>query len=631
MKHIESIQIRNSSFYEDNIVMKFSEKLNCIMGSRGTGKSTILHFIKACLDPEAEEDRDTYNVLKNNLGEGTIILTIVDDEGKRYRIEKSLEEEPQCYYGPKKEFIEFSKLSNLITCDIYEAQAIEEIGKNSISRLELIDKMILEQKEEIETDISTIQLQMDENTQLVKSENSRLRKILNELKAFEGVEEELTAFQKDKPDDINKKEEVEFSNADKNEKIRLSEKRFVKSIEKKLEEFTSTFIESKDEISNFKDNLSKPSIFLNKEVTDAISKEVTGLFSDMQSAIENLIKKIGITTQKINFPISKLAELHNKQQNEFTQLKQKFEKHKTYYNKWNALSKRADEKQVMEKNVASNKLKLTKILQKRVGYVAELNTKKKELFELRRSKIELLNKSFNRAIRITLKSGGITDDYEQLLKNALKGSNMRYNAIIPAIIQNLPPDKFASIIMKREIEELKKITGIDKERSEAVLNAMSNSDELFEIEKLCCPDLPEFHLRVDLSPGKDQISRNDYRKSEDLSTGQRCTTVLPIAFAVSNNPLIIDQPEDNLDNKYISESIHEIIGDQKNTRQLIFITHNPNIPVLSDAETNFFLGYVNKKSRIEKNGAIDDVKQEILNLLEGGKEAFEKREELYNL
>ena len=122
---------------------------------------------------------------------------------------------------------------------------------------------------------------------------------------------------------------------------------------------------------------------------------------------------------------------------------------------------------------------------------------------------------------------------------------------------------------------------------------------------------------------------DDYRKTDELSMGQRCTTVLPIIFAVSNNPLIIDQPEDNLDNKYITNTIHEIIRKQKEKRQLIFITHNPNIPVLSDAETNIFLFYENRKSKIDGIGNIDEVKDKIVNLLEGGEEAFKKRIEIY--
>ncbi|MFB5652887.1 hypothetical protein ACE5IS_19800, partial [Leptospira wolffii] len=141
-----------------------------------------------------------------------------------------------------------------------------------------------------------------------------------------------------------------------------------------------------------------------------------------------------------------------------------------------------------------------------------------------------------------------------------------------------------------------------------------------------CKDLPEFKLRVsDDSAGLVE----SYKNSDELSMGQRCTTVLPIIFAVSNNPLIIDQPEDNLDNKYITQRIHQIVNDQKKKRQLIFITHNPNIPVLSDSNQNIFLAYENRKADIDRTGSIFEVKEEIVGLLEGGEEAFKERIKIY--
>lgn len=110
MKHIISIEIINSTFYNSQMKFNFSENLNCVMGSRGTGKSTLLHFIKACIDPNAEDDRITYSILKNNLGIGMIRLIVQDDNGKKYKIEKSLDDDPQAYDLPKSRFTDFDAI-----------------------------------------------------------------------------------------------------------------------------------------------------------------------------------------------------------------------------------------------------------------------------------------------------------------------------------------------------------------------------------------------------------------------------------------------------------------------------------------------------------------------------------------
>ena len=75
MKRIKTIEIKNSPFFED-IKIDFSVKLNCIMGGRGTGKSTILHLLKASIFANAENDKNTYSVLKSNLGNGEVSLKL---------------------------------------------------------------------------------------------------------------------------------------------------------------------------------------------------------------------------------------------------------------------------------------------------------------------------------------------------------------------------------------------------------------------------------------------------------------------------------------------------------------------------------------------------------------------------
>lgn len=62
---------------------------------------------------------------------------------------------------------------------------------------------------------------------------------------------------------------------------------------------------------------------------------------------------------------------------------------------------------------------------------------------------------------------------------------------------------------------------------------------------------------------------------------------------------------------------------------MIFVTHNPNIPVLSDSEQVIVMESDGKAGHIRKSGTVDDCKDNIINILEGGKEAFEKRVERY--
>lgn len=629
MKYIKSIIIRNSSFFENDLKIDFSERLSCIMGGRGTGKSTILYFIKSALETDAEDqDRTLYSILKNNLNNGEINITFEED-GDKYEISKSLSLEPQPYLLPGKKHIPFEQLREKFAIDVYPALSIEEIGKNSYDRLFLIDKMLSSELPELRQKVTQIQHNLSQNAQSIRNENSKALSLSENLKNYSTAEDEFKAHVENKPEDIVEKEQKEFEAADQKEKIRNAEKRFVKKIKDKFSSTIEELAISEEDIDSFVNTNADIERFTNKDLLGLIRDEMSKALKPVVSSSKKNQRDIAKSLEQVETLQVKLKAKHDKQENEFVQLRQKFEKHKNYYNKYNALTKKIEEQKVLLKELDEINTSRSKLRGIRNKLLKELNDLKQEVFDKRKAKVALLNAQFNGDIRIVLNAGGITDEYEDLLRNGLKGSNMKYNVLIPNIVANIPPDLFAGLVHKKDADTLKQIPGIDEERSKSIINALFETEICYKIEELYCEDLPEFLLKIDAKDKKDKKEPAFYKKTEELSTGQRCTAVLPIIFAVSDNPLIIDQPEDNLDNKYITETIHRIIREQKAKRQLIFITHNPNVPVLSDSEANIFLNYDEGKSKVEQKGTIRDVKSRILNLLEGGKEAFVKRKELY--
>jgi ABC-type Na+ transport system ATPase subunit NatA len=120
---------------------------------------------------------------------------------------------------------------------------------------------------------------------------------------------------------------------------------------------------------------------------------------------------------------------------------------------------------------------------------------------------------------------------------------------------------------------------------------------------------------------------------EHLSTGQKATAVLLLLLLESDAPLVVDQPEDDLDNRFITEGVVPIMRDEKRRRQFVFSTHNANIPVLGDAELILGLGAKGEGKEgqamilPEFMGSIDGqpVRELVEEILEGGKTAFEMR------
>ena len=113
--------------------------------------------------------------------------------------------------------------------------------------------------------------------------------------------------------------------------------------------------------------------------------------------------------------------------------------------------------------------------------------------------------------------------------------------------------------------------------------------------------------------------------------GERATAVLMLLLSQSNKPVIIDQPEEDLDSQTIYHGLIKKIVELKDNRQLIFATHNPNILVLGDCEQVLVCRLEDDNIRF-KTGSIDtkNIQQSIINIMEGGRKALEKREEIYS-
>lgn len=123
----------------------------------------------------------------------------------------------------------------------------------------------------------------------------------------------------------------------------------------------------------------------------------------------------------------------------------------------------------------------------------------------------------------------------------------------------------------------------------------------------------------------------DGRPIEKSSFGQRCTAVLVILLLLGNNPIIIDEPEAHLDSLLISNYLVEVIKDRKRSRQIVFATHNANFVVNGDAELIHILSIDEaSQSTVIKSTTIEneDTRETLIGL-EGGFEAFKKRENKY--
>ena len=203
-------------------------------------------------------------------------------------------------------------------------------------------------------------------------------------------------------------------------------------------------------------------------------------------------------------------------------------------------------------------------------------------------------------------------EYQELVTEALKGSGVKQGAAAERLCHVFLPSELAEVVAKNDLNTLMQRSGFDEDRSKKILNALRSGGTHYTIETVALDDQPSIEL----------LDGDTFKESTHLSTGQRCTTILPILLTQSERPLLIDQPEDNLDNAFVYETIVRALRTIKGSRQVIFVTHNPNIPVLGEAERVFVFSSDGQHSTLKQVGTVDECREQIERILEGGREAF---------
>ena len=220
--------------------------------------------------------------------------------------------------------------------------------------------------------------------------------------------------------------------------------------------------------------------------------------------------------------------------------------------------------------------------------------------------------------KIEIESETDSEVYANVLKELGLNSSQ-----IKKIVINIKPDVFFELYMN-ERENFKEKLQELKFKEVTIEKIIGNFNESLQLRCNLCLEKPlvKFFLK----------KNNRFNSIDDLSTGERCATLLNFVFCQADEPVIIDQPEDNIDYNYIKSTIN-ILKDQKVIRQFIIVSHNQNLPVLADADLILTMNNIDdKKIEIQNRGSLEneEIHNSILNL-EGGREAFKLRMKKYQL
>lgn len=606
----------------DGAEFEFADGLNCLIGARGAGKTTVVELIRYALDllppreTQAGDRRRVESLVEKNLAGGRIDVAIETIDGVGYVVRRAAGEEPIVISNDGRPTDICPTASGFFRVDVYSQNEVETIADHSLSQLVLMDNFEQERIAEINGNIQTVRTELAANASRLIPLVTQIASIGDELATLGGIDERLNQFATTPG---NSSEAINHAHALKS--LRDRERRAVGGARQFLDDYTRdvhalTGRIQRQAVQAFVEDICRGP---NAEIVNRARQSISDCAAEVDRLVAAIENELAKSTTAVNAASHELRSTHQEQELAFQSILEQDKEARDKASERSQLERRRNDLLAKQSQRQQLERQVTELEAERSRMLARLSVLKDERFYVRRDVASRINENLSPAIRVTIIQFGNPEPYLRLLEESLRNARLKHLVVAQKLANAFWPVDLASVVRRRDAETLSQRGGLNAEQAEKVLGALDGRATLFGLEEVELADMPKIELR----------DGETYKESGSLSTGQKCTTILPILLLDSTHPLIVDQPEDNLDNRFIFETVVESIRRVKQARQLIFVTHNPNIPVLGDAERVFVLDSDGQHASKANEGTVDDCKPDIVTLLEGGEDAFKARKKRY--
>ena len=615
-------RIRFVGGYLDGVDIELSEHLNAVIGGRGTGKSTLLECIRFALNlhPFGKSAQAQHSaIIKANLANerGLVELTLYSAamHGRLFKVTRRYGDQP-VVVDESGQVSPYQPSDLLPGLELYGQNEIYEMTRDAQDRNKLVERFLDDSHAEYDAIIEKALLRLKENRE-------GLLKALQQRAEIEADVERLPKLQE---------QAKQFTALGLDEKLKVvpkleKEKQLAGRSDEEVERLQAALIALKDSLPDI--------AFLNEQVLENLPhaanlREQSEVLKQLGNGAKQVVIQLEQLLEKTNNLLNPLQKKLQEQMVTEEQILEKAFKDipasqgksgRQIGSEYQTLLKQIE--QIKPKQIAmqTRQAQIDELYSQRKKLLLELNEARTQRSAALHKSVKRLNKKLEDKVRVTLKPEGDRQGFVDFLTGCnLDGVGSKRLAWI--IEGDFSPASLSDAIRVDAVT----LWGVVQSVATA-LNRLTES-QLLQLEELSLPDTMEIELNV--SHGERETQ---FRKIDDLSTGQQCTAILHLLLLDNLDPLILDQPEDNLDNAFIAERIVAELRKAKISRQFLFATHNANIPVFGDAEWIGVLSVEDNKGKIlpEQQGAIDIpiIQKLAADILEGGRSAFNQRREKY--
>ncbi len=611
------------------LTVNFNPQLNTVIGGRGSGKSTIIRVLSGALnfndkiEIKSIEDEQKNFYKKNDSKTGLGIFTpksqirvrmyrnhieyhmTIDDirsmdsqKIRLYKMEDGVEKEIL-----DDNYIDFFKLQ------VYTQKQIFEIAKDPKALLKIIDS----------------EIEKMPNSEMAK--NNAYESILVILSQIRSIEKFVAEEGRVKAEILDIEEQIEIFKKSGISSI-LEKKQLLLKDEKVVKDYLKIVTEIKNniDVELAKDLSNDNFAVIENEALKKLIKENHALIQKQLNKIKDSLCEIENCTEELEKELVEgtWKDIKNENEKLYQETCKMLLQQGLEITKLDQLLGRLEEK---KKEIEKIEYQKRLLIDKKKEYRKATEEYKKVIENIRKMRQafidSILSKDDN--VRINISPNRDRSSFEIVVKDLLQKDNATINSDLDEICVEVF-GKGGIEFFRKTIADIK--NGLEEKKySFNFRKAVKNMDDKL-YDKLISYEL-EDEIEVMYKPE----GARKYMPLSAASAGQKTTAILTFVLAYGEKPLLLDQPEDDLDNRLVYDLVVKRLKKAKSNRQLIIVTHNANIPVNGDAEYITSMDSDKRYVEIKNEGTLDNesVRKEICDVMEGTEYAFEMRAKKYHL
>ena len=623
-QHAEFVAMSWEGGFLDGVQVRFNSNLNVLVGGRGSGKSTVVESLRYVLglEPLGEDARTSHaGILKNVLRNGTKISLVVRSHRPSpidYRIERTLPNPPVVRNDETGEVLSVAAADVFPGVEIYGQHEISELARSPEKLTGLLERFV-KWDESLTARKRELSNELRQSREGVSRTGEELTRVRERLEALPGLEETLKRYQ-----------EAGLEEDLREQSLLVRERRLLDTVPERLAPLRECLGNLKQTLPIDRGFVSPSALedLPGKEILASADRVIEELNTDLEEVVQRFDAAFAKADQEIRGVHERFEARSASVQSAYEQKLRDLQKSRIDGEEFIDLRRRIEDLRPLTERQEVLKRQEADLRSRRRSLLAEWEDVNGEEFRALDRAGNFVTKQLDGRVRVRVEFGGNREPLFRLLYTEVGG---RLSEAIGALRRR---DTLSVGALTQACRQgaAALVADFDMPPAQAERLARASEATLMQIEELDLPSTTKIELNV-AAPGETA----NWQALDSLSTGQKATAVLLLLLLESDAPLVVDQPEDDLDNRFITEGIVPRMRDGKRRRQFLFSTHNANIPVLGDAELILGLnasgeaGGGHATIAPEHVGSIDadPVRALVEELLEGGQDAFERRRRKY--